>query len=375
MTTFSPVDAADFERLGLYSPAAPNADTRLALLRYLVDRGATPEDLVAAEREHRLPVLASVLVRRQRAPRITPRQLAESSALSLETFDVVWRAAGLPAIDPDAPILFDSDQEVFAAFGAGAEFFGEEATLQFTRVVGAALATIADAATAIFGLTIEPEFEAGERDELEFTKLAEAASSMLVNQVPIVIAGLFRHHVEAAIDRYQAMGVGEHAVLAVGFLDVVRSTELTWDVGPVALGSALSDFERRAVEVIADHGGRLVKTIGDEVMFVATTPDNAAAIALELARFAASHPVLKAVRGSVAWGEAVRGFGDFYGPVVNRAARAVKEAEPGQVIVDEEFASALSPSSPVRALPLGERRLRGFNEPKPLFALEAVRDV
>jgi adenylate cyclase len=233
------------------------------------------------------------------------------------------------------------------------------------------LATIADAALAIFGITVEPEFAAGERDELEFTKVAEAASAMLVNQVPLVIAGLFRHHVEAAIDRYQAMGVGERAVLAVGFLDVVGSTQLTWDVGAAAVGSALSEFERRAAEEIATRGGRLVKTIGDEVMFVATTADDAATIALELARFADSHPILTALRGSAAWGEAVRGFGDFYGPVVNLAARMVKEATPGAVVVDAEFATALSPSV-ARTVALGDRLLRGFEEAVPLFALEAV---
>jgi adenylate cyclase len=367
------VDSADYERLGLYDPTAPGAETRLALLQHLVARGATEDELVSADREHRLPGLSSELVRRQRAPRITPRQLAESGVMSLETFDAVWRAAGLPAIDPDASVLFDADREVFASFGVGAAVFGEDVTLQFTRVVGAALATIADAALAIFGITVEPEFRSGERDELEFTKVAETASAMLVNEVPKVIAGLFRHHVEAAIDRYQAMGVGERAVLAVGFLDVVGSTQLTWDVGAAAVGSALSEFERRATEEIATRGGRLVKTIGDEVMFVATSADDAARIALALARYADAHPVLTSLRGSVAWGEAVRGFGDFYGPVVNLAARMVKESEPGRIVVDAAFAAMLSPSV-ARTVRLGDRTLRGFDAPVPMFVLEAVSE-
>jgi adenylate cyclase len=363
------VDAADFERLGLYDPAQPDAATRLALLRHLADRGATADELVAAAQAGRLPSLAIELIRRQFAPRTTPRALAASGAIDLETFDRVWRAAGLPTLDPDARVLFDSDVEVFEAFTDGAAAFGEEATLQFTRVVGAALATIADAALAIFGLTVEPTLDAGELDELEYTKAAEAATAMLLQEVPTVIAGLFRHHVEAARDRYQAMGSGEGAVLAVGFLDVVGSTELTWDIGATAVGSAMSEFERRAAEEIATHGGRLVKTIGDEVMFVATSADDAARIALALTRFADAHPVLTALRGAAAWGEAVRGFGDFYGPVVNRAARMVKEAEPGGVVVDAAFAAALSPSV-ARAVPVGERRLRGFGEPVAVFALE-----
>jgi class 3 adenylate cyclase len=365
------MDSGDFERLGLYDPAAPGADTRLALLQYLVERGATEEELVGAAREARLPNLAIDIMRRQLAPRITPRTLATSGPVDLETFDRVWRAAGLPTVDPDAAVLFDWDPEVFAVFTAGAAVFGEDATLQFTRVVGAALATIADAALAIFGVTLEPTLGTGELDELEYTKASEAATAMLVNDVPVVIAGLFRHHVEAARARYLAMGTGERAVLAVGFLDVVGSTQLTWDVGAAKVGSAMSEFERRAAEEIAARGGRLVKTIGDEVMFVATTADDAAVIALALARFADEHATLTALRGSVAWGESVRGIGDFYGPVVNRAARMVKQADPGHIVVDAELAARLSPTV-ARTVPLGERRLRGFDAPVAVFALEGA---
>jgi adenylate cyclase len=366
------VNEADFERLGLYDASASGAETRLALLQYLVDRGATEDELVTAGRDDRLPGLAIEIMRRQFAPRITPRELAESAPVDLETFDRVWRAAGLPALDPDARVLFDWDRDVFGAFTAGAAVFGEEATLQFTRVLGASLATIADAALAIFGVTLEPTLATGELDELEYTKAAEAATAMLVNEVPRVIVGLFRHHVEAARERYQAMGAGERALLAVGFLDIVGSTQLTWDVGAAKVGSAMSDFERRAAEEVATWGGRLVKTIGDEVMFVATSADDAARIGLALARFADEHPVLTAVRGSIAWGEAVRGIGDFYGPVVNLAARMVKEADPGQVVVDPAFAAALSPSIGT-TVALGERRLRGFDTPVQVFALEGAR--
>ena len=365
------MDAADFERLGLYDASAPDAETRLELLRHLVELGASEDELVLAARQQRLHGLSSVLVRRQHAPRLTPRELAASGVIDLDTFDRVWRAGGLPTLDPDVPVLFDADRDVFAAFSAGAAVFGEEATLQFTRGLGGSLATIADAALAIFGLTVEPSLKTGERDELEFSIAAETASAMLVDEVPTVIAGLFRHHVEAARDRYQAMGMGDRATLAVGFLDVVGSTQLTWDIGAAAVGSAMSQFERRAAEEIARRGGRLVKTIGDEVMFVATTADDAAAIALALARFADEHPTLTSVRGSVAWGEAVRGIGDFYGPVVNIAARMVKEAEPGHVVVNGDLAALLSPSV-ARAVSLGERKLRGFGEPIEVFALEGV---
>jgi class 3 adenylate cyclase len=57
--------------------------------------------------------------------------------------------------------------------------------------------------------------------------------------------------------------------------------------------------------------------------------------------------------------------------VVNLAARMVKQADPGQVVADAGFAAALSPTVG-RAVPLGARRLRGFDDPVEVFALEAV---
>jgi adenylate cyclase len=133
----------------------------------------------------------------------------------------------------------------------------------------------------------------------------------------------------------------------------------------------MSDFERRGAEEIATHGGRLVKTIGDEVMYVATTADDAAQIGLALMQFADEHPVLTSLRGSLAWGEAVRGIGDFYGPVVNLAARMVNQAEPGQIVVNAALAAALSPTVG-RTVEIGPQPLRGFEEPVTLFALKGA---
>jgi len=100
--------------------------------------------------------------------------------------------------------------------------------------------------------------------------------------------------------------------------------------------------------IVAANNGAVVKTIGDEVMFVATTAADAAEIAVELVAFADQHPALRGLRGGLAWGRLVRGYGDYYGPVVNLAARAVKEAQPGEVLADLELIGQVQAATRLR---------------------------
>jgi hypothetical protein len=63
--------------------------------------------------------------------------------------------------------------------------------------------------------------------------------------------------------------------------------------------------------------------IGDEVMFVTDTPTDAARIGLALAEAYADDELLSDVRVALAVGPVLVQDGDFYGPVVNLASRAV----------------------------------------------------
>jgi hypothetical protein len=53
----------------------------------------------------------------------------------------------------------------------------------------------------------------------------------------------------------------------VGFVDMLGFTALTEELEPDELGATVTTFETRAYETVAEHGGRVIKTIGDEVMF------------------------------------------------------------------------------------------------------------
>ena len=113
-------------------------------------------------------------------------------------------------------------------------------------------------------------------------------------------------------------------------------------------------------------GARLVKTIGDEVMFVAGNAPDAVDIACALV----ADPELPPLRVGLAAGEVVTRDGDLYGPVVNLAARLVATAEPDQIVFDAETLPQVARWCRARATSVGTRTLQGFDEPVEVFALD-----
>ena len=131
-------------------------------------------------------------------------------------------------------------------------------------------------------------------------------------------------------------------VLSVGFADLVSYTRLSQRLEERELALLVDGFGRRSSDVIAGAGGRLVKTIGDEVLFVADTPVAAAKIGLELAEAMAADPELPDVRVGIATGTVLTRMGDVFGSTVNLASRLTALAAPGQVMVDKDTADALA---------------------------------
>ena len=358
-------DAARWAARGLYDPEARFADDRLATLRYLTERGATTEELEVGVAAGNLPSVTVELARRR--PGCTLEELCARHDVSLVQARQLLRAAGLGEIAPDDASFVDADVETFRLGAAAVELFGLESTLQTARVIGASLASVADAAQTNFGQTVGAEPPEGR--ELALTQAGEIANGLLYDAVPTVLGAIFVHHADAAFRRARSTGSVDTSDLTVGFLDLVGSTGLGQRLTAAELGQAISTFERHATEQLTACDGRVVKTIGDEVMFVGADAARACAVALDLARLVADDPVLPRLRGALAAGPLVRGYGDYYGPVVTTAARVVKLAEPGAVLVtDEVRRRAAGPD--LAFAPLGEQSLRGFDEPVPLFRVE-----
>ena len=116
---------------------------------------------------------------------------------------------------------------------------------------------------------------------------------------------------------------------------------LSQHLGEDELAAVVSRFEELAHDTVVALGGRVVKMIGDEAMFVVPTATGAAEIGLSLAEAYADDELLSDVRVALAIGPVLVQDGDFYGPVVNLASRLVGVANPGTVLISDEFRAAL----------------------------------
>ena len=163
------------------------------------------------------------------------------------------------------------------------------------------------------------------------------------------------------------------STLAVLFADVAGSTRLYEALGNaqalVAVGRCL-DVVR---EVCAGHGGRLIKTIGDEAMTVFASPDDCTEAAAELqgriATLAPAGGTRLAMRVGYHYGPAIEADNDIFGDSVNVAARMVALAKGGQVITSGETAATLSPWLRARLREIDTLTVKGKSQAIGIFEL------
>ena len=208
-----------------------------------------------------------------------------------------------------------------------------EVARQMTRVIGASLDRIAAA-----------QIDAAVRRADEIS--AEPAAAELVREgarlVPGVLELVWRRRLAAeARRRMVRSGTEGGAPVCVGFADLVGFTAQTQQLDTTALAEVVGRFETIAYDVVGEESGRVVKTIGDEVLFVHDDIVAGCRIALELARRYREDEALSDVRVGLAFGPVLERDGDVYGHTVNVASRIVSVAYPGSVIVSAEVHDAV----------------------------------
>jgi class 3 adenylate cyclase len=355
---------ATFEAAGLYDPDAPGAPARLALLEYLTGLGATVAQMVEADAHGLLHGLSAVLAAFPTVEQLTLFEVAERCGTSVELVQRMLLAQGIPVDETSLLPAFAVDD--VDAFTMGAALFGEESTLAFTRVMGASVARVVDAAISLFYGEAGPTLPAG-ATELERARAGEGAGALFA-LIPSVMTHLLemsfrRGGIVAALARGD--NVGQVVSVGVGFVDLVGSTD--WAEGSTLRDHALAlgRFASAAWDIATAHDGRVAKLIGDEAMIVASSADAVCRICPELCVAAADDRELPDARGGVRFGRVVSRDGDYFGPLVNLVARSVKVAPVGCVVVTDGARRQLGRGA-WRVTDIGEHQLRGIDTPVPL---------
>jgi adenylate cyclase len=299
--------------------------------------------------------------------RYTRLQVAEMSGMAPERTQRLWRALGFPDAADDDPAFTDADIEALGVLSelidSGFVEAGTEASI--ARAMGQALSRLADWQADMLADALTRTGPDGERRPASPEEVVAVARALLPKMRDIQ-SYVWRRHLAANADRLLAAsaGQGDRRELAVGFADLVGYTSRSRGMGGRELGAMVEDFEAIASEVIARHHGRVVKTVGDGVLFTAVSPVDAVEIGLRLPEVwdTEERPPL---RVGAAYGRVLTRLGDVYSPVVNLASRLTSIARPGTVLVDRDLARGLRKHGAYRVRPLKPVSVRGYDHLQP----------
>lgn len=330
----------------------------------LLALGLTADEIAAADRRGDLDELAWQFVLRGGRDELDLEGVSVAAGVEPEMTRTMLRAAGLRF--DDGVHFTQADVRMVQILAVARQVYGDEMALAIMRVMGTALATVADGVSAVVGVTFEP---LADTERLR----ARLAARPTVDGAAEVMSALLRHHVLAARQRAnqtrQVTASHDTRTLAVGFVDLVGFTPTSAGLDLAELVELVDRFEARAVDILTAFDGRLVKFIGDEVMFVVVEPADAVEATLRLVEALASGLDSVAVHAGLAAGRVLTRGGDFYGPIVNLAARAADVAVPGEVLVTDGVQRSVGgvPTFAFRAA--GRRMLKGFAEPVELWSV------
>ncbi len=301
--------------------------------------------------------------------RLRRREVAHAVGVSLLSARKLWRALGFANVTDTDVAFTDADQgalELAVGF-VRRGLMDEPTAIALFRALGQTTDRLASWQTEVLvehldatrGATGPPARQA-----------VAARLAQLAPELEQLLVYSWRRQLAGALARL-AGGEGDQEPssvrLAVGFADLVSYTRLAQELAPGELGRLVQRFEGLASDVVTAGGGRVVKTVGDEILFTAADPLAGAVIALSLSEQMAVDELLPDVRVGLAHGPVLHSLGDVYGPTVNLASRLTALAQPGTVVTDAVTAAALAAGPDLVLLPQRRRQVRGFGSLQPLL--------
>ena len=161
--------------------------------------------------------------------------------------------------------------------------------------------------------------------------------------------------------------------LAVLFADVSGSTKLYESLGDKDALETIGRCVALMSSVCVGHGGRVVKTIGDEVMAVFPSADKAAEAAVEMQSRVSEHAPVGgsrlAIRVGFHLGPAIETAGDVFGDSVNVASRMAALAKREQIILSSHTVAALAPALRARVREVDTLSVKGKTQDIGIFEL------
>jgi adenylate cyclase len=359
----------DFD--ALEAAGIANARERAALIEYLDGLGFTVEEMVEAERRGRLFGLAGDVMMASGRPSYSLRAAAEALGVTLEEVSRAWAVLGLTVVDAEQPALSQADVDALEGWVETKNAVGEHAALGWLRVLGAVMARLVEAGTSMM-LVAQPDIQMLHSHDEFTTARAYREVAEIVPRTLALIGIVYLNHMTGVRPYFEAI-IGdspESVTCGVGFADLSGFTALTQRLTPAELSALLEEFNATVADIVHADGGRVVKFIGDEVMWVSATPEQLAKVAIDLVEHQRARDAGMRVRAGLSYGSVLALGGDYFGNPVNLAARLVGAAAPGQILASSDVRDEL-PDWP--AIPQDPLILKGFDAPVAAYDLHLSR--
>lgn len=293
---------------------------------------------------------------------MSPGQLSDRANLARADGKRLWRSMGFAQVE-DANYeteisLTDLDllnaHRVKRIIDLGIATFDE--IVGMSRLTGQIFAQLADSeGELMFQLALR------EPDSIEST--FDRVTTEILPFIEELHSYVWRRQLAAFVARKaMAIGTDPHASYGatVGFVDISGFTALSRTADATELADLLELFESIATDAVGARNGRVVKLIGDAVLYTSHEPEDGAGIAAELMEtWPADRPPLRA---GVATGPVLRRLGDVFGPTVNIASRLTSLGRSGEIRVDEETATALQDDPRFELEEQEPRGVRGYDQ-------------
>jgi class 3 adenylate cyclase len=354
----------------LQAAGIANAHDRAALIFYLDGLGFTSDEMVEAERRGRLFGLAGDALQRSGRATYSLRTAAEALGVPLPDVQRAWAALGLTLASDDDVALSEADVAGLRTWVDIKTIVGDDRAVGLLRVIGANLERLAEAQLAV-GRAVVPATQLDHTHDELATAKAYRTTAEFIPRMGAMIDAVLRHHMAGARTHFEGLvrDSSESVVCGIGFADLSGFTAMTQVLSPTELSELLNAFSGPVIDAVHANGGRVVKFIGDEVMWVTSTPERLVRVAADLVENPQAREAGLQVRAGLGYGSVLAIAGDYFGNVVNLAARLVAAAAPGQILASTDVRDAV-PDWP--AVVQDRLTLKGFDEPVTAYDMTRV---
>ena len=318
--------------------------------------------------------------------RYTRLEVAERAGVALDEARRLWRALGFPEVGDEQRVFTSADVAALtdAAALVAADIVDGDGLVELARPLGNLMSRLAAAQTNFISEVLGARMTAGRKVEDPHLPDQLAAQALITTRelLPMLertTVYTWRRHLAAEVGRAlfpngsSLEGHTESRTAVVGFIDMTGYTRLSRNVDLTELARVLDQFETAVLDTVVAHHGRVIKNLGDEILFVIDDPASAAEATLQLVDMFTADESLPQLHAGLAFGPVLDRGGDVFGPVVNIAARLANIARKGTIRVDQAMANELAGAAQFTLSVRAPRRVRGYLQ-LPSYRLRRARE-